>query len=130
MRCVFASNPFAKAMTDGVADSSVAFLAMAMERLTALETNVDSLQAQLEIKSTRFDAYKSAMPQPLGYYIELDHLPWTSPEDRAERLLYTRRAVLEAVGGSLRRLEEETQVRVFLGKSHQMPVCIIFYRMR
>jgi hypothetical protein len=55
MRCVFASNPFAKAMTDGVADSSVAFLAMAMERLTALETTVDSLQVQLAMKVTSHD---------------------------------------------------------------------------
>ena len=74
-------------MTSASAD--VESLAMAMERLTALEKRADAA-----------DAYKAAMPRPHGFYLELELPAWSTPEARAERLVQTRRSVLAAVASS------------------------------
>jgi hypothetical protein len=87
------------------ASAEVELLAMAMERLTALEKRADAA-----------DAYKAAMPRPHGFYVVLGVPAWSTPEEREERLVQTRRSVLAAVA-SVAKADEGARwvnVRCFL----------------
>lgn len=78
---------------------------MAMERLTALEKRVDVAEA-----------YETAMPRPHGFYVVLAVHPWSTPEEREERLLQARRSVLLAVESAVEKVEDARwmNVRCFL----------------
>ena len=103
-------------------DSTIEFLAMVTERMTALERRVDVV-AELE---GRLEAYKAVMPRPLAYYVELEQPPWASADERSARLLHVRRAVVAAVATVTKRLPTEMRVRTFLGKAHGKPIAAVF----
>ena len=110
-------------------DVSVEFLALAMERLTAVEKRADAiaaLEARVAASEAALAAYKAAMPQPQAYYVVLEQLPWASAGERAERLLEARRSVLGAVAAVTRpALLSEVGVRCFLGRSRGTHVAIV-----
>ena len=104
------------------AGAEVEFLAMAMERLTALEVRVDvldvvtALEARVAASEAALAAYKSAMPQPQAYYVVLEQPPWTA-ESRAAQLLDVRRSVLAAVASvTTHDLLAEMRVRCFFAR--------------
>ena len=104
------------------AGAEVEFLAMAMERLTAVEKRVDildvvtALEARVTASEAALAAYKAVMPQPQAYYVVLEQPPWTA-ESRAARLLNVRRNVLAAVASVTKHdLLAEMRVRCFFAR--------------
>ena len=111
------------------AGADVEFLAMAMERLTALEARVDTvaaLEARVAASEASLAAYKAAMPQPVAYYLTLEVPPWIA-DSRAARLLEVRRRVLAAVASVTRPgMLSEMFVRCFLGRAHGWHIAVVF----